>query len=64
MKQLITYSLWTFISAALLKSGLDILLDTRIGYLPVVILTIFAHVTITFPIMVAINILAVKNENR
>ena len=64
MKQLITYSIWTFIAAALLKSGLDILLDERIGYLPVIIFTIFTHVSITFPIMVAINILAIKNENR
>lgn len=64
MKQLLTYSIWVFISSALLKSGLDILLNDRIGYIPVIVLTIFTHVSITFPIMFALTAAVNKNENR
>jgi hypothetical protein len=64
MKNFVTYSIWVFISSALLKSGLDMILDTRLGYLPVITLTIFVHVTIVFPVIMALNAVFIKNENR
>jgi len=64
MKNFIVYAIWTFISAALLKSGIDIISGTKVGYLPVIILTVFTHVTIVFPIMVSVNALFARYENR
>lgn len=63
MKNFIVYAIWTFISAALLKSGIDIITGMSIGYLPVIILTIFVHFTILFPVVVSINSHFAKYEN-
>lgn len=64
MKNFIVYAIWTFVSSALLKSGIDIISGTDVGYLPVVTLTIFLHVTIVFPIMISVNALFARHENR
>lgn len=64
MRNFIVYAIWTFISSALLKSGIDIIAGTNLGYLSVIILTIFIHVTIVFPIMLSINAHFAKYENR
>lgn len=64
MRNLLTYLVWTFISSALLKSGIDVVFDKSIGYLPAITLTVFFHVTVVFPIIISTNALFLKNENR
>lgn len=64
MRNLIVYAIWTFVSAALLKSGIDIITGLSIGYLPVIILTVFTHVTIVYPVLIQINAHFSKYENR
>lgn len=55
MKVLITYSIWTFISALFLKSGLQSLLDRSIGYFPIYMITIFLHLTVVLPLLSVIS---------
>lgn len=64
MKNFIVYAIWTFISAALLKSGIDIISGLSIGYLPVIILTVFVQLTVVYPILIHINAHFSKYENR
>lgn len=55
MKLLITYSIWTFISALFLKSGLQSLLDRSIGYFPIFMITIFLHLAVVLPLVSVIS---------
>jgi|APGre2960657404_1045060.scaffolds.fasta_scaffold03079_5 hypothetical protein len=55
MKILITYLIWTFISSLFLKSGLQSLLDTSIGYFPIIMITMFLHLTVVLPLVSVIS---------
>lgn len=65
IKNLIIYSIWIFISGLFLKSGIEFIIDKRIPWSSVVLITVYLHIAIVLPISSAINVAIGRlNENR
>lgn len=65
IKALSIYAIWVFISSIFLKSGIELIIDQRIPWGSVFLITIFLHIAVVLPITNSINILTGKiDENR
>lgn len=64
IRNLVIYSIWVFISGLFLKSGIEFIIDKRIPWSSVVLLTIYLHIAVVLPVSSAINVaVGRRNEN-
>lgn len=64
IRNLIIYSIWVFISGLFLKSGIEFIIDKRIPWSSVVLITIYLHIAVVLPVSSAINVaVGRRNEN-
>lgn len=64
IRNLAIYSIWVFISGLFLKSGIEFIIDKRIPWSSVVLITIYLHIAVVLPVSSAINVaVGRRNEN-
>lgn len=64
IRNLVIYSIWVFISGLFLKSGIEFIIDKRIPWSSVVLITIYLHIAVVLPVSSAINVaVGRRNEN-
>lgn len=64
IRNLVIYSIWVFISGLFLKSGIEFIIDKRIPWSSVVLITVYLHIAVVLPVSSAINVaVGRRNEN-